>query len=278
MGRETLLGTVPLTRGTAGGSLTNRRCVVHPRWLFSRRSRPSRLFLRQNGPEPSRARLLLARRSEPLTARTVLASAASRRAALVGKQPFPLVRSELFPTPLSRPPFRPPRACRAGMAGRICPPPTDTPPVSALPPKSPGCDSPAPAPARVPPPIADSTAALFSTPRSAPFANGRCVVSRSVPAVACRLMRPTQRSTRNNSRRAPPKGTAAGRPLPAPTSTPSPRPLRRYSSAGPPAGPTAGLFAAWPAIAAVSLRTSPSRLGSTAEGLLPIPALLPRSQ
>src|ERR1039458_9283288 len=141
-------------RGTAGGSLTNRRCGAHPRWLFSRRSRPSRLFLRQNGPEQSRARLGLARRSEPLTARTVLASATSRRSAMVGKQPFPLVSSEFVLTPLSRPPFRPPRECGAGTAGRTCPPPTDTPPASAPPPEWPGSHSPVPPPARVPPPIA----------------------------------------------------------------------------------------------------------------------------
>src|ERR1017187_2709848 len=277
MRRQTSLLQAPVRRGTAGGSLTNRRCAARSRWLFSRRSRPSRLFLRQNGPEQSRARLFLARRSEPLTARTVLASAVSRRAALVGKQPFPLVSSEFFLTPPSRPPFRPSRACGAGTAGRTCPPPTDTPPASALPPEWPGCDSPAPPPARVPPPIADSTAALFSPPRSAPFANGRCAVSRSVPAVACRPMTPTQMSTRSNSRHEPPKRTAAGRLPPAPTSMPSPRPPRRYSSTGSPAGPAEDLFAASPAVAAASLRTSPSRLGSTAEGLLPIPALLPRS-
>src|ERR1035438_6324126 len=161
MRRQTSLVQSPCKRGTAGGSLTNRRCGAHPRWLFSRRSRPSQLFLRQNGPQPSRARLFLARRSGPLTARTGLASAVSRRAALVGKQPFPLVSFELFLTPLSRPPFRPPGACAAGTAGRICPPPTDTPPASAPPPGLPGCDSPAPPPARVPPPIADSTARQF---------------------------------------------------------------------------------------------------------------------
>src|ERR1035438_8010159 len=94
MGRETLLGTVLPMRGTAGGSLTNRCFVAHPRWLFSRRSRPSHSLLRRNGPQPSRARRLLARRSVPLTARTVLPLPPPRRAALVGKQPFPLVSSE----------------------------------------------------------------------------------------------------------------------------------------------------------------------------------------
>jgi hypothetical protein len=199
MRRPTSLVQSPGRRGTAGGSLTNRRCGAHPRWLFSRRSRPSQLFLRQNGPEQSRARRLLARRSEPLTARTVLASALSRRAALVGKQPFPLVSFELFLTPLSRPPFRPPRECGAGTAGRICPPPTDTPPASAPRLASPGCDSHAPPPARAPPPIADSTAAPVSPPRSAPFANARCAVSRSVPASDCRPTRPAPKSTRSNS-------------------------------------------------------------------------------
>jgi hypothetical protein len=42
-------------------------------------------------PELSRARLLWARRSEPWTARTVLALHPSRRVALLGKLPFPLV-------------------------------------------------------------------------------------------------------------------------------------------------------------------------------------------
>src|ERR1017187_4578154 len=86
MGRKVLPGADPFARGTAGGSLANRRGAAHSRVLcFSRRSRPSQLFDRRNGPEPSRARLLLARRSEPLTARTVLASGATRRAALAGK-------------------------------------------------------------------------------------------------------------------------------------------------------------------------------------------------
>src|ERR1017187_5696453 len=275
MGRETLLGTVPLTRGTAGGSLTNRRCGAHPRWLFSRRSRPSRLFLRQNGPQQSRARPILARRSEPLTARTVLASAASRRAALVGKQPFPLVSFELFLTPLSRPPFRPPRGCGAGTAGRICPPPTDTPPASAPPPEWPGCDSPAPPPARVPLPIADSTAAPVSPPRSAPFANVRCAVSRSVPVVACRPKSPAPKSTRSNSPRAPPKRTAADRLPPESRSATSlaPRPV---CSAAALAGPATALFAAVPPTAPASSRKSPARLGSAAADLSPTPALLPK--
>ena len=49
----------PVRRGTAGGSLANRSCAAHGWLLFSRRSRPSRLVLRQNGPEPSRARRFL---------------------------------------------------------------------------------------------------------------------------------------------------------------------------------------------------------------------------
>src|SRR5208282_6437088 len=102
----------PFRRGTAGGSLANRSCAAHGRlWLFSRRSRPSRLVLRRNGPQGSRARRFLARRSEHLTPRTVLASEISRRAAWVGKQPFPLVSFELFLTPLPEPPSRLPVHC-----------------------------------------------------------------------------------------------------------------------------------------------------------------------
>src|ERR1035437_8454331 len=143
MGRKVLPGADPFARGTAGGSLANRRGAAHSRVLcFSRRSRPSQLFDRRNGPEPSRARLLLARRSEPLTARTVLASGATRRAALAGKTPFPLVSSEHFLKPLSEPPFRVWPGCEPGRAAWICPPPTDRQPVSVPPPALPGCGSP----------------------------------------------------------------------------------------------------------------------------------------
>src|ERR1039457_3943777 len=121
MRRRTSLWQTPVRRGTAGGSLTNRRVAARSRvLLFSRRSRLSQLSDRRNGSEQSRARLLLARRSEPLTARTVLASGTSRRAALVGKQLFPLVSSELLLKPLSRPPVPVWADCEPRTAGRIC--------------------------------------------------------------------------------------------------------------------------------------------------------------
>src|SRR5450432_2817683 len=103
--KENLRRAAPQTRGTAGGSLTNRCIATHCRVLvIFPPERPSHRYFRRNGPEPSRARPVLARRSEPLTARTVLASDPSRRAALVGKSPFPLVSSERVSKPLLRPP------------------------------------------------------------------------------------------------------------------------------------------------------------------------------
>ena len=61
----------------------------------SRRSRPSQSPSGRNGAQPSRARRCLARRSEPLTASTVLASTTASTGGFGGNT-FPLVSFERF--------------------------------------------------------------------------------------------------------------------------------------------------------------------------------------
>src|SRR5205085_12589557 len=121
----------------------------------------------RNDPQRSRARPVLARRSEPLTARTVARFGVDRRAAWVGSQLILLVSSEPVFTPL----FRTPEQPGPGMAGGICPPPADTPLVSAPPLESPGCDGRPPARACVLRPIAESSPPPALPPRSIPSAS-----------------------------------------------------------------------------------------------------------
>src|SRR5215831_16627588 len=158
--------------------------------------------------------------------------------------------------------LRLPQECGFGMVFRICPRLTDRPPVCVPPPGSPDCGVRAGPPARGPLPIAGSTAALPSPPPPALFASARCAVSRSAPAFVCRPMSPTPKSARNNSPHPPPRGIAAGRPLPECSSAPS----RAWL--------VAAVSAADPAIATASSETSPALLDSGATDLSPIPALL----
>src|ERR1700730_9980471 len=145
----------------------------------------------RTGPQRSRALRALARRSDPLTARTVARFGVDRRAAWVGSQMILLVSSEPVFTPLFWTPGR--LGPELGMAGRICPPPADTPLVSGPLLESPGCDGRPQVRACVPRPTADSSEERALLTRSPPLASVRCVVWRLALAAVCRPRLPAPR-------------------------------------------------------------------------------------